>query len=160
MPIFLVHFTGIGSCRAEAMRIQRRFSRFHFEFPPGKPPGKSYALGAALAPSGRGSHVSSLQADVGRTYIHKTTIIRLRTNLQIAVLSLFQGIFWYKVSLEKRPDTHPPMSHTTDRAYTAVDTKKHDDAAEYTILAERMDRLTTVLAASAQGHFQRNLVAL
>lgn len=39
------------------------------------------------------------------------------------------------------------------------DTKKHDDLPDAAILADRIERLTTVMAASTQGHFQRNLVA-
>ncbi|KAL6785674.1 Uncharacterized protein F751_3713 [Auxenochlorella protothecoides] len=54
------------------------------------------------------------------------------------------------------------MTSTVNPTYApgvVHDTKKHDDAPEFAILAQRIDALTTVLAASAQGHFQRNLVA-
>lgn len=42
-----------------------------------------------------------------------------------------------------------------------LDTKKNDDAAQdMAAIAERLDRLTAIMQASAQGHFRRSLVAL
>lgn len=51
------------------------------------------------------------------------------------------------------------MATTVDSNYANGKDKTRDTNMEFAILAERIDQLTTVLAASAQGHFQRNLVA-
>lgn len=54
------------------------------------------------------------------------------------------------------------MTTTNNPAFDAApmhDPKKNDDAFEMHLLAERMDQLNIILAASAQGHYRRSLVA-